>query len=221
LSVIAGILVIFLFVTVPDWYKRYVQQNEKKKKIDEQGDAKPSSKYVQKSKPAIELNKILKEEENASKGACGCENKNDKKERQDGCCKGDTKNVDICCGSKLQSISNIVLDESIKKVVIAYGTTTGNSMQFAKMLSDNFRSKEASSITTEVVDLQDVEAEERLPTWAKEDNTAFVVIISTHEGGTPPANATWFYKWLDESSKDFRIQHSMLKRAEVFRFWTW
>merc|ERR1712020_569082 len=95
LSVIAGILVIFLLVTVPDWYKRYVQQNEKKKKIDEQGDAKPSSKYVQKSKPCIELNKILKEEENASKGACGCEDKNDKNERQDGCCKGDTNNVDI------------------------------------------------------------------------------------------------------------------------------
>merc|ERR1712020_444513 len=71
LSVIAGILVIFLLVTVPDWYKRHVQQNEKKKKIDEQGDAKPS----------IELNKILKEEENASKGACGCENKNDNNER--------------------------------------------------------------------------------------------------------------------------------------------
>ena len=211
LSVIAGILVIFLFVTVPDWYKRYVQQNEKKKKIDAQGDAKPSSKYVPKSKPAIELNKILKEEENALKGPCGCENKSDNNERQDGCCKGDRNNVDICCGSKSQSINNIVVDESIKKVVIAYGTTTGNSMQFAKMLSDNFHSKEASSITTEVVDLQDVEAEEKLPTWAKEDNTAFVVIISTHEGGTPPANATWFYKWLDESSKDFRIQHSMLK----------
>ena len=211
LSVIAGILVIFLFVTVPDWYKRYVHQNEKKKKIDAQGDAKPSSKYVPKSKPAIELNKILKEEENASKGACGCENKSDNNERQDGCCKGDRNNVDICCGSKSQSINNIVVDESIKKVVIAYGTTTGNSMQFAKMLSDNFSSKEASNITTEVVDLQNVEAEERLPVWAKEDNTAFVVIISTHEGGTPPANATWFYKWLDESSKDFRIQHSMLK----------
>ena len=211
LSVIAGILVIFLFVTVPDWYKRYVQQNEKKKKIDEQGDAKPSSKYVQKSKPAIELNKILKEEENASKGACGCENKSDNNERQDGCCKGDRNNVDICCGSKSQSINNIVVDESIKKVVIAYGTTTGNSMQFAKMLSDNFSSKEASNITTEVVDLQNVEAEERLPVWAKEDNTAFVVIISTHEGGTPPESANWFYKWLDESSKDFRIQHSMLK----------
>merc|ERR1719300_1724581 len=41
--------------------------------------------------------------------------------------------------------------------------------------------------------------------------TCMVLLISTHEGGSPPDNAKWFYKWLEESAKDFRVQHSMLK----------
>ena len=38
-----------------------------------------------------------------------------------------------------------------------------------------------------------------------------VLIISTYTEGTPPDSAAWFYKWLEESAKDFRVQHSLLK----------
>ena len=35
-------------------------------------------------------------------------------------------------------------------------------------------------------------------------STCLVVVISTYTEGTPPESAEWFYKWLEESAKDFR-----------------
>ena len=204
LSAIAGILIIFLFVTVPDWYNRHIEAKQKSNEIlpSNVDDGKyQDEKAKPRSKPCIELNKIAKSENDAKNDSI-CDDK------KGSCCQGDSSNVDMCCGSKSR---DLVTDESIKKAVIVYGTTTGNSKQFAKMLSDGFKSKSSVGLATEIIDLSDIEAEDRLPGWAKEVNTAFIVIISTHEEGSPPDNAGWFYKWLDESSKDFRVQHSMLK----------
>jgi len=218
LSVIAGIVILFLLVTVPDWYNRHTKakQNVDLKKESSNGidSVQSLDKKVKKprSKPSIELSKISKEENSrVLKDSCACEDADGKKDTENGCCKGGSGDVDMCCSSKPQTLNQLITDESIKKVVIVYGTTTGNSKQFAKMLSDGLESKAINGITTEIFDMSDIEAEDRLPVWAKEVNTAFVVITSTYEGGSPPNNAGWFFKWLDESSKDFRVQHSMLK----------
>ena len=217
LSVIAGLLVIFLLVTVPDWYKRHTKAKQNVAIKTESNISVDSSTLLgekvkkPRSKPCIELNKITKEENVKNKDNCACKNSDGNKDTKNDSCNGGSGDLDMCCGTKPQALNHLHTDESIKKVVIVYGTTTGNSKQFAKMLSDRLESKDISGITTEVFDLSNVEAEDRLPAWAKEVNTAFVVITSTHEGGSPPDSASWFFTWLDESSKDFRVQHSMLK----------
>lgn len=37
-----------------------------------------------------------------------------------------------------------------------------------------------------------------------------IVVVSTHEGGTPPGPAKWFVDWLEESAHDFRVGNSAL-----------
>ena len=37
-----------------------------------------------------------------------------------------------------------------------------------------------------------------------------IFIVSTYTDGIPPDDAKWFFKWLKESSSDFRIQKSLL-----------
>lgn len=56
-----------------------------------------------------------------------------------------------------------------------------------------------------------IEAEEFLPLEAGKSDSVLVLIISTYTEGAPPDSAAWFYKWLEESAKDFRVQHSLLK----------
>ena len=208
LSALVGILIIFLFVTVPDWYKRHKEiKNEREKSSSNENKDKSNTKSKVKSKPGIEILKF--DSNNSAQGdTCACK---DTKVSTDAtvCCKDDNSAASLCLGSQKQDINTQVLDESIKKIVIVYGTTTGNAETFAKMLEDFYKNQ--TTIITEVHSLSDIEAEDRLPIWAKEINTAFVVLISTHEGGSPPDNAKWFYTWLEESSKDFRVQHSMLK----------
>ena len=207
-SVLIGIGIIFLFVTVPDWYNRH-QKVKSKESEKSSTDDKPiaDTKARIRSKPGIEILKIDNQQSEQVDSSCACEDfKNNV--NQDTCCKSDNSNSTLSCGDKKQ-VDTLVLDESIKKLVIVYGTTTGNAQTFAKMLSDFY--DDHKTINTEIYGLSDIEAEDRLPIWAKELNTAFVVLISTHEGGSPPDNAKWFYTWLEESSKDFRVQHSMLK----------
>lgn len=45
-----------------------------------------------------------------------------------------------------------------------------------------------------------------------------VFIISTYVDGNPPESATWFYKWLEEASNDFRVQKSLLKDLDYVVF---
>lgn len=99
-------------------------------------------------------------------------------------------------------------DKSIKRLVIMYGTTTGNAKQFADLMSKDAKSQ---GLCCEVINVQDCEPEDKLAQEAGEDNSAVVLIISTYTEGTPPQSAEWFYKWLEEAAKDFRVQHSLLK----------
>ena len=178
LSAIAGILIIFLFVTVPDWYRTHIEatQNSNEKLSNKLvGENDQDGKEKSRSKPCIELNKIAKRE-NDTRNDCSCKDSHGKKDKKGGCCQGDSSSIDMWCGSKSD---DLIADESIKKALIVYGKSTGNSKQFSKLLSEGLESKSTLGLATEIFDLSNIEAEDRLPGWAKEVNTAFIVIIST------------------------------------------
>ena len=92
---------------------------------------------------------------------------------------------------------------------------SGNAKDFAWRLA---KDAEENEIEVDVNNASYIEAEEFLPQQASNSKSLFVIIISTYTEGTPPESAQWFYKWLEESAKDFRIQHSLLKgmRYAVF-----
>jgi len=94
---------------------------------------------------------------------------------------------------------------------IFFGTQTGK----AKTLADVLQSEaETLGLKSEVVDLKNYEPEDSL---SEEVNTC-VFIISTYVDGNPPESATWFYKWLEEASNDFRVQKSLLKDLDYVVF---
>ena len=99
--------------------------------------------------------------------------------------------------------------DKIKRVSILYGTTTGNAKDFAWKLAQELENDEGFDI--EVNNVANIDAEEFLPVESGKKGSVLVLIISTYTEGTPPESASWFYKWLEESAKDFRIQHSLLK----------
>ena len=37
-----------------------------------------------------------------------------------------------------------------------------------------------------------------------------IFIVSTYTDGSPTDDAKWFYKWLQDTSNDFRVQKSLL-----------
>ncbi len=41
-------------------------------------------------------------------------------------------------------------------------------------------------------------------------DTLFIFIVSTYAEGTPPDDAQWFYKWLEDSVQDFRVPRTFL-----------
>ena len=141
LSVLIGIGIIFLFVTIPDWYSRHQKvKDTKKDKISCDDKPTPDNKPRFKSKPAIEILKLQNQQKEQIDSSCACE---DFKSNGNSnvCCKSDTSNAALCHGSKKQEINTLVLDESIKKIVIVYGTTTGNAETFANMLSDFYNNQ--------------------------------------------------------------------------------
>ena len=48
-----------------------------------------------------------------------------------------------------------------------------------------------------------------------QENRAVVLIISTHEDGTPPDSAKWFVSWLGDSTSDFRVGQGALSNLRV------
>ena len=60
LSALVGILIIFLFVTVPDWYKRHNEiKNEREKSSSNENNDKSNTKSKVKSKPGIDGSLVL------------------------------------------------------------------------------------------------------------------------------------------------------------------
>ena len=101
-----------------------------------------------------------------------------------------------CCTSK-------------KTLRIVYGTVTGNAKNFAQSLVQTLK-KETSALNIIETDIGDYDPEEHLVGDAGDEHH-LILIVSTYTEGTPPESAEWFYAWLEEAAKDFRVQHSLLK----------
>lgn len=127
-----------------------------------------------------------------------------KSEAKDDCCKSkqEGKSDRTSCGQDSHN--------QVSRVVVMYGTTTGNSTSFAQQLNAQLL-QSTSELEIETIDVASIEPEDHLVALANDPNACLVLIISTYTEGTPPEAAKWFYTWLEESAKDFRVQHSMLK----------
>ena len=121
-------------MTVPDWYNRHQKVKSKETEKSSTSDKpKADIKARIRSKPGIEILKIDHQESEQVDNSCACEDFKTNV-NPDTCCKSNNSNSTLPCGDKKQEVDTLVLDESIKKLVIVYGTTTGNAQTFAKML---------------------------------------------------------------------------------------
>ncbi|XP_071446302.1 S-adenosyl-L-methionine-dependent tRNA 4-demethylwyosine synthase TYW1-like [Hetaerina americana] len=96
---------------------------------------------------------------------------------------------------------------SIESIKIFYATQTGNAKAFAQSLSI---SAEKRIIKNELVDLSKYDPEDNLNEEAN-DTSLCIFVVSTYTDGSPPESTSWFFKWLEEASNDFRVQKAMLK----------
>ncbi|XP_023343071.1 S-adenosyl-L-methionine-dependent tRNA 4-demethylwyosine synthase [Eurytemora carolleeae] len=98
------------------------------------------------------------------------------------------------------------------KVVVLYGTTTGNSRKFAEQLTEKLNGK---GVTTTPVIHQDCA---QYSTMIEEDfkklaaeGALVIILISTYTDGTPPESSSWFYTWFKDYAHDFRVNRSVFK----------
>lgn len=100
--------------------------------------------------------------------------------------------------------------QDINRVCILYGTTTGNAKDFAWQLAEEVE-QNYDNFQVDVNNVSNIDVEEFLVNEAGKPRSILILIISTYTDGVPPESATWFYKYLEESATDFRVQHSLLK----------
>ncbi|XP_054710868.1 S-adenosyl-L-methionine-dependent tRNA 4-demethylwyosine synthase TYW1-like [Uloborus diversus] len=110
------------------------------------------------------------------------------------------------------SIEEIEVDDDEKESFstscdIIYGTQTGNSKHFAEQLQKSF---EKLNWETEVHDMKNLEPEEHLLKQIPK-NKLCIFIISTYIDGQPPENCTWFCKWIEDASCDFRVSSTLFR----------
>lgn len=121
------------------------------------------------------------------------------------------KSSDSC--SESESDGNFTTEETlsddikaVEQVNILYGTQTGKSKYFAETLAAKFRDKHW---VVEVTDLKDIDPEENLLS-KKENGGLCLFIVSTYTDGKCPENCSWFFKWLNDASYDFRVSKTTL-----------
>jgi tRNA wybutosine-synthesizing protein 1 len=96
--------------------------------------------------------------------------------------------------------------EVMRDPIVLFGTTTGNSWQFAEQLVREGQNK--FDLTMRSQSLEDYDFESEL---AKE--SAVVIIVPTYEGGTPNATTKDFFNYLVDASEDFRVSKSLLDKV--------
>nr|CAB3267406.1 S-adenosyl-L-methionine-dependent tRNA 4-demethylwyosine synthase [Phallusia mammillata] len=100
-----------------------------------------------------------------------------------------------------------------KFVNIFYGTQTGTAQRFALKLE---KALADLHIACKTHSLDDFGFEDNYGEMI--GNGTAIFIISTYSDGNAPVNSKWFYKWINETSNDFRIQKCMLKGLQYAVF---
>eukprot|EP00088_Acartia_fossae_P021358 TRINITY_DN2281_c0_g1_i1.p1 TRINITY_DN2281_c0_g1~~TRINITY_DN2281_c0_g1_i1.p1 ORF type:complete len:728 (-),score=124.16 TRINITY_DN2281_c0_g1_i1:329-2512(-) len=102
------------------------------------------------------------------------------------------------------------------KVLILYGTTTGNSKSFAESLRQDL-AEQGMVVTVKDCATFGKSIDEDFQKL-KTEYDLLVVLISTYTDGTPPESSTWFYTWLQDQAGDFRVNHSFLSTLKFCVF---
>ncbi len=91
-------------------------------------------------------------------------------------------------------------DKKVTGLRVLYGTSSGTAASFTVTLTKDFASLLPSASSSNVSSL---DPEEELVSLTKE-KTLLVIIMPSYDQGGPPEGAKWFYRWMEETSKDFR-----------------
>lgn len=112
--------------------------------------------------------------------------------------------------SKLKNKNKIQNESDIApSIKILYGTQTGTSKALASKLMDTLNEKNMKAV---VIPMNEYEIDDLK--W----ESIIVLIVSTYEGGKPPANAEAFYQQLKEDALDFRVHKNELKNVRYAIF---
>lgn len=93
-----------------------------------------------------------------------------------------------------------------RKLKIFFGTQTGKSRALAQRLALEVKDK---GYEVDVADLKNYDPEDSLAIEAEEERVC-IFIVSTYTEGQPPEGCGWFYKWLQDTAADFRVQKTLL-----------
>ncbi|XP_051891808.1 S-adenosyl-L-methionine-dependent tRNA 4-demethylwyosine synthase TYW1 isoform X3 [Pristis pectinata] len=105
-------------------------------------------------------------------------------------------------------------DIHVAGVKIFFGSQTGTAKGFAKILAGTIQKL---GLPVEVVDLKEYDPDDNLVNEVS-NKTLCVFMVSTYTDGQPTESATWFCKWLEEATHDFRYGKTYLRglRYAVF-----
>ncbi|XP_057364640.1 S-adenosyl-L-methionine-dependent tRNA 4-demethylwyosine synthase TYW1-like [Daphnia carinata] len=121
------------------------------------------------------------------------------------------KKKHVCnCGST--QASNF--EKQPSRIKIMYGTLMGKSKKFAEILLGHVAE---DGVEVSVINLKECDSEDNF-VGSEAKDTLFIFIVSTYAEGSPPDDAQWFYKWLEDSAFDFRVPKTLLAdvRFSVF-----
>ncbi|XP_070572971.1 S-adenosyl-L-methionine-dependent tRNA 4-demethylwyosine synthase TYW1-like [Ptychodera flava] len=117
-------------------------------------------------------------------------------------------------GEEIINNSQTSTNTDRKSLKIFFASQTGTAKRFA----ESFRQHATlNDIITEVIDLQNYEPEDNLSDET-DARKICVFFVSSYIDGKPPEKTAWFFKWLEETSNDFRVQKTLLKGMQYAVF---
>jgi len=127
------------------------------------------------------------------------------------CCGGGTAQPEVgATEQEEEELARGPSAETMPGLKVFYATTKGTSKGYAEELEEAVSDR---GIPVSVAKLQDYDPEK-----LQDETDICVFIVPTYEGGTPPQEAAWFHKWLDEARNDFRIDSRLLSSVRYAVF---